>query len=168
MQPQQKPAQIITEADFHPIQAVHCSVKVRAVTASCGESKSINMRNHFLFNKEIINTEFSPPASECFQANKTGTLTWVIPELGSYVGQTMTTPLNHGMAEGTHFAYNQVPGQYGCSGFTWTDPRNLTHLNAAIQIDFTIRVETTWLQYNIEQDTLVAPDLVTFYMSHAN
>lgn len=72
------------------------------------------------------------------------------------------------MAEGTHFAYNQVPGQYGCTGFTWLDPRHLSHLNAAIQIDFTIKVQTMWLQYNIDQNTVIAPDLVTFHMSQAN
>ena len=168
LKPTQKPAQIITVADFHPIQAVWCSVQVRAVTASCGESKSINMRNHYMFNKQIINTEFSPPAQECFRANKTNTLTWVIPQLGSYTGQSITTPLNHGMAEGTHYAYNQVPGSYGCTGFTWTDPRNLTHLNAAIQIDFSVKVQSIWLQYSLEQQTLIAPDLVTFHMSNAN
>ena len=111
--PQEKPAQIITVAEYHPIKAMHCSVKVRATTATCGVSKSVNMRNHFLLNKEILNIEFSPPPTECFQSNKTGQLTWEIPPIGSYTGDTLTSPLTDGMAVGTHYAYNQVPGQYG-------------------------------------------------------
>ena len=75
MEPTLKPAQIISVSNFHPIEAVWCSVKVRAVTASCGESRSINMRNHFMFNKQIFNSEFSPPAQQCYEANKTNTLT---------------------------------------------------------------------------------------------
>ena len=158
LQPEEKPAQIITVADFHPIQAVHCSVKVKATTASCGISKSINMRKHYLFNKEILNTEFSPPPKECFESYKTGQLTWIIPPLGNYPGETLTSQLTDGRVVGTHYAYNQVPGQYSCTGFTWLDSRNLAHLNAAIQIDFKIIVRTIWLQYNINQNTLVAPD----------
>ena len=168
MEPSLKPAQIISVSNFHPIEAVWCSVKIKAFTASCGESSSINMRNHFMFNKQIFDSEFSPPPQQCYEANKTNTLTWVVPGLGSYTGQSITTPLQHGRAEGSHYAYNQVPGTYGCSGFTWTDPRNLTHLNAALQFDFSIQVQPIWLQYNLEQNIMIAPDLLTFHMSHAN
>ena len=73
MEPSLKPAQIISVSNFHPIEAVWCSVKIKAFTASCGESSSINMRNHFMFNKQIFDDEFSPPPQQCYEANKTNT-----------------------------------------------------------------------------------------------
>ena len=166
--PEQKPAQIISVSQFFPIQAIQCSVKVKVTTATCGFSKATDMNTHFMFNKVILDEEFSPHPKECLKANTTDELTWVIPPVGSYPGNTMTSPLTNHRASGTVFAYNQRPGTFGCTGFTWVSPSGFPHLNAALQIDFVIEVLPIWVQYNLKENTIIVPNKVQFSMSQAN
>ena len=91
--PVNKAAQIITVPQLHPLEAIHCLVKVQIYTATCGNTDSTNGRNFYLYNKEVVNEVFSPTPEECFKSNKTNQLVWVIPPAGSYPGEQVTSPL---------------------------------------------------------------------------
>ena len=167
-EPVTKSAQIITVPPLHPLEAVHCSVEVRIYTATCGVSKSTNSRNYYLHNKEVVNEVFSPVPEECYKANKTNQLTWVIPPAGSYQGEEVTSQLTSGRSTGKFYPYKQRPGSYACTGFTWLDDRGLAHLNVALEVVFSITVRSRWLTYNMDEGRVVVPQLVSFQMSDAN
>ena len=167
-EPENKPAQVLSVARFHPIEVMHCSVHVTVDTATCGLHQQTNSRNYYLNNKRIFQQEFSPHPRECLLSNTTNSLVWVIPELGSYSGQKMTTPLTSGSASGTFYPHGQIPGTHACTGFTWTDPRQRVQLNAALEIKFAITVRSVWVTFDTNTKKIVVPDLVSFDMADAN
>ena len=166
--PVTKAAQIITVPPLHPLEAIHCLVKVKIYTATCGNTDSTNGRNFYLYNKEVVNEIFSPTPEECFKSNKTNQLVWIIPPAGSYPGEQVTSPLVAGRAQGKFYPYGQRPGTYSCSGFTWLDDRGKAHINAALEVVYTIEVRPRWLTYNRLDGRLVVPQLVSFQMADAN
>ena len=166
--PVTKSAQIITAPPLHPLETVHCTVTVKIFTATCGISKSTNSRNYYLNNKEVVNEVFSPTPEECFKANRTSKLTWIVPPAGSYQGEEVTSQLVEGRARGKYYPYKQRPGSFGCTGYTWLDGRGKAHLNAALEVVYDIVVRSRWVTYNMDEGTVVVPQLVSFHMSEAN
>ena len=165
-EPVQTPVQIMVLPDKHPVQFVNCKVHIKAISGMCDIIKIINGRNVNLLSKVVYDGYYAPHPEECFKANRTGSITFQLPVIGSYPGEEITQKLASNKISGTVYPYGE-PGKINCLGATWIDPNQNIQRSATLEIQYVIQIENVWGYYHLQSGKMMVNG-VSFPISSAN
>ena len=165
-EPVQTPVQIMVLPDRHPVQFVQCKVHIKAISGMCDLIRVINGRNVNLLSKIVYDDYYAPHPEDCFNANRTGSITFQLPIIGSYPGEEVTQKLVSNRMSGTVYPYGE-PGKVNCLGANWVDPNDNIQRQATLEIQYTIQIENVWGYYHLQSGKVMVNG-VSFPISSAN